>query len=920
MLPRMSAPRPARLARLTALAGLTSLVTNAACVGRRHAYRSRFDGPPWAGAVATTTKWHVADLPDNGIKVVILPEPSAPTITVVTRLPIGAKDDPLGKAGLAHLAEHAVFLKRGDDGRTIQDAIDEVAVWNNAATTTMETAFYTSVLPSELGAALAIQRRLLEDPCASIDPDGFAIEREVVLNELRVRGIDEFEGDPSRFIPGLKFPGGLEADVAKATVADTCHFIDGYYAASQAVVVIAGPVEIAAAMQAAVAHLGPAAARSFVDPRPAPGATGFAGAVTGTSDDGRGEALVLYRLPEDPIGSPQLLPFLAANLKVALEAGVRPGWAGAVHVAHSNGFGIRLITVRLVARKGQRPEAAQAARWIAAAVDDALRRDRIGWGTDANWVDRHANDVQLELEPLLHRALRFAQLVAAVTPEQVPRAFEPFEMTAATAKDWLRDLVKPAKARLITLEPEPPATAAAPTRRHRPPPRRSKLHGSQSLVDALHAGRGSASAVRLPTDPLPGRHARSFTLANGLAVHLEDTGAASPVTSVVLSVAFGDAHGGGDARIVEALTVAPTVIAEETRAVSPDATYYLLQDVSRDLPALLQVARESAFRPRILGGRISDRLRQQAQAVERRAITDPDAVVMRRLFGAAHPYGRAVKVPGARAIGGDDVRRLRQRHYRPDAAALYVVGRFDLDQAEAQIRHYLGGWSPGRDAPPALDMPRPAPRPGLAVVFDPEAGNQTEIHLAFPTAADSDAHRPGRLVLAEILRQRAALLREAEGITYGAEVYTGSLRWGGYLKLEVSVDPRHGAAAVVSLERLVDDLRDRGPTDEELGLAKRVVVRSVFAGDATSGGRAVALAERDVLGRRQTDEALLAAVAALTADEVRDRAIQELAPTARVLVLSGRRANVAATIAALRRQPDETITRPRHDDDDPDDD
>src|SRR3972149_4347192 len=45
----------------------------------------------------------------NGLRVIILPDPSASLVEIDVRYEVGAAEDPPGRGGLAHLAEHMMF-------------------------------------------------------------------------------------------------------------------------------------------------------------------------------------------------------------------------------------------------------------------------------------------------------------------------------------------------------------------------------------------------------------------------------------------------------------------------------------------------------------------------------------------------------------------------------------------------------------------------------------------------------------------------------------------------------------------------------------------------------------------------------------------------------------------------------------------
>src|SRR5688572_9984074 len=73
----------------------------------------------------------------NGLRFVIMPDPTTTLVEVDVRFEVGAKEDPRGKAGLAHLVEHLLFQIRpaGPNTPTLMDHLNQLAVARNAYTT-----------------------------------------------------------------------------------------------------------------------------------------------------------------------------------------------------------------------------------------------------------------------------------------------------------------------------------------------------------------------------------------------------------------------------------------------------------------------------------------------------------------------------------------------------------------------------------------------------------------------------------------------------------------------------------------------------------------------------------------------------------------------------------------------------------------
>ena len=101
------------------------VVVAAALVGCRRTQTA--STPPFsagAGRLVESTRWPQvgSDLEpdpgaswgalDNGLRFVIMPDSTTQLVQVDVRYEVGAKEDPIGKAGIAHLVEHLIFQQR----------------------------------------------------------------------------------------------------------------------------------------------------------------------------------------------------------------------------------------------------------------------------------------------------------------------------------------------------------------------------------------------------------------------------------------------------------------------------------------------------------------------------------------------------------------------------------------------------------------------------------------------------------------------------------------------------------------------------------------------------------------------------------------------------------------------------------------
>src|SRR3954465_3501897 len=72
----------------------------------------------------------------NGLRFVVMPDPTTPLAEVDVRYEVGSREDPPGKAGLAHLVEHLMFQQRpgGPEARPLAQVLPQLTLNMNAYT------------------------------------------------------------------------------------------------------------------------------------------------------------------------------------------------------------------------------------------------------------------------------------------------------------------------------------------------------------------------------------------------------------------------------------------------------------------------------------------------------------------------------------------------------------------------------------------------------------------------------------------------------------------------------------------------------------------------------------------------------------------------------------------------------------------
>ncbi len=201
--------------------------------------------PPSVDAMRVPVEYYKLD---NGLRVVLSPGATAPTVTVGVYYHIGFRIEPRGRTGFAHLFEHLMFegsanLPKGQFDKLVQGS---GGVLNGS--TRFDYTNYFQVVPAHtLEAILWAEADRMKG--LAIDGTNLEQQRGVVKNEVRVNVLNQpYGGFPWLSMPQYanenwhnahNFYGDL-AELDAATMADAEAFFDTYYAPNNAVLVIAG--------------------------------------------------------------------------------------------------------------------------------------------------------------------------------------------------------------------------------------------------------------------------------------------------------------------------------------------------------------------------------------------------------------------------------------------------------------------------------------------------------------------------------------------------------------------------------------------------------------------------------------------------------------------------------------------------------
>jgi zinc protease len=218
-------------------------VSRTACADERPA-------PQKVVTIEGITEYHL----DNGLRVLLFPDPSRSTVTVNMTVLVGSRHEGYGEAGMAHLLEHMLF-KGTPTYPNIPQALRDRGARFNGTTTADRTNYFETVPASNENLEFCIRLeadRLVHSPIRQADLD---TEFTVVRNEFE-RGENTPTVVLSKRIVAAAYEWhnygkstiGNRSDIERVPVAHLRAFYQKYYQPDNVVLVVAGHFDAAQAL------------------------------------------------------------------------------------------------------------------------------------------------------------------------------------------------------------------------------------------------------------------------------------------------------------------------------------------------------------------------------------------------------------------------------------------------------------------------------------------------------------------------------------------------------------------------------------------------------------------------------------------------------------------------------------------------
>ncbi len=860
-------------------------------------------------------------LEKNGLRFVVMPDPSTQLVEVDVRYEVGAKEDPPGKAGLAHLVEHMMFQHKpdGPDTKPLMHFLMNNAINMNAYTNPDTTHYMVYARAEQMDAMVKVEAMRMHYGCQTITEAEFLRERDVVRNEIR-GGNRTPEGLIPQIAMSAIYPkghayeqetGGNDEQLSTITLADACKFMKDFYVPERATVIIAGGIQVDETIASinkwfsGVEKRTPAPRRK-VDPVVVSGDR-----KTVELDIERPYLTVAWALPDATTPEGEMAQFGvwraffdAANKadEYQCATGTQPQLLGGQEAP------VFMIAMELKSfdRVNECLEFVfKAARQAHRGFDEGSYEQ-----IEESKNRRKAQFIQ-SLEPLFGgRANQMGDLVQFTRDLDFDskelyvfheldkiQKFNQAKVGAAVKK-----ALDPDKARIVIFKPN--KTGIKGDKRSKVV-FKTKSHEAieQPDVDPAEARRPFRVATELKG--LSG--AQRYTLGNGMNVVLLPVDTTIPTISAQLIFDVGGAISNDNPMLadkaadflggpIDSEAVGRTGVQIRCGA-SPDHTIcnargmnIYLDVVVKGLERMIKAGtyNQEQVENWQKGTKLALKLRRAQQRLEfqRQQLT--------AVYGPDHPYTKtgAPSPSAVEAVGRDKLTAFRDKHYSAANATLIIAGAFDLNQAKKLISNSFGEWSGGHKDKPI--SPEPHKRNGpmyIGVIGDDDP--QLDVNILYPSPAGIDGQQAARMVLSAMLNDKMWEIRSKLGSTYGMYANRDTRVGPSNYDLGGSVDAPRAGESLKAMRDNVDSLRKGIEFDAGFARARRKLIQNLLGESTMSAELAGRLG---LIARYHLDpnyyNSLLQQVAAVSLAQVKALLAKELDPANEVIVLLGDRASV----------------------------
>ncbi|MDR7061347.1 MULTISPECIES: pitrilysin family protein [unclassified Sphingopyxis] len=905
---------------------------------------------------------------DNGLRVIVHEDRKAPVVAVSVWYRVGSKHEPKGKTGFAHLFEHLMFNGSENSPGDFFEPLQQVGATDSNGTTNVDRTNYFETVPTgALDRALFLESDRMGHLLGAVTQEKLDNQRGVVQNEKRQGdnnpyGLLRYEIFENLFPTGHPYHHstiGSMGDLNSASLGDVKKWFTDNYGPNNAVLVLAGDVNVATAKAKVQEWFGDiprgpeiAAPKTSIPTLPAPLAKEVKDLVPTTR---------IYRMWAIPgLNDPEAVPLQMAMgvlgglsssrldnalvrkdpVAVSVSAAAQPFEDAGILLVQADvkpGVDPQLVASRLDAEiasflaSGPTADELQrtAASYLAGTISGlesvggfggkavTLAEGALYSNNPAYYkveLDRMAKATPEQVKAVANKWLSRPAFSLTYTPGERTEGGE--NRGGAVTAGKVAAPVQPDRYWNEALGDVGPDTGGVSSFADRsqlpavadlkaldfPAIERTKLKNG---VEVVFARRTTVPTVNVAVSFDAGYAADPHNAlgTQSLMLSLMDEG-----TTSLDSIAFAEAKERLGAQIDGTANADETVF----------SLFALKPNLGASLSLLADYIRNPAFDAKEL-----ERVRAQQLNRLKAELNNPNAIASRILtpvlYGADHPYGIPPSGLGnAKSVAAVTQGQLAAFHaawIRPDNARVFVVGDTTLAEVKKQLDTTLGQWQAPATAKPVkhFEIAIPAPRPRI-LLFDRPKSPQSVILAGKVLDAkggdDLEVLRSANDIFGgNFLSRFNTNLRETKGWSYGVRSRISGdqdrLTW-------VAAAPVQADRTGDSIKELQSDLKsflgDKGVTKEELERTINGSVRELPGSFETSGDVLGGIRQIVKFGRPDNYyETLPATYEAMTAAEIDAAARKALSTEGLVYVVVGDAAVVKPQLDGLGL-PVETVS------------
>ncbi len=866
---------------------------------------------------------------DNGLRVIVHEDRKAPVVAVSVWYRVGSKHEPKGKTGFAHLFEHLMFNGSENSPGDFFEPLQQVGATDSNGTTNVDRTNYFETVPTgALDRALFLESDRMGHLLGAVTQEKLDNQRGVVQNEKRQGdnnpyGLLRYEIFENLFPTGHPYHHstiGSMGDLNSASLGDVKKWFTDNYGPNNAVLVLAGDVDVATAKAKVREWFGDiprgpeiAAPKTSVPTLPAllakevkdlvpttriyrmwaiPGLNDpeavplqMAMSVLGGLSSSRLDNALVRKDPVAVSVSAVAQPFEDAGI-LLVQADVKPGVEAQLVAKRLDEEIASFLASGPTADELQRTAASYLAGTIAGLESVGgfggkavtLAEGALYSNNPAYYkveLDRMAKATPEQVKAVAQKWLSRPAFSLTYTPGERTEGGENRGGAVTTGKvsapiqpdrywnEALGDVGPDTGGALSFADRSQLPAVADLTALDFPAIERTKLKNG---VEVVFARRTTVPTVNVAVSFDAGYAADPHNAlgTQSLMLSLMDEG-----TKSLDSIAFAEAKERLGAQIDATANADETVF----------SLFALKPNLRASLGLLADYIRNPAF-----DGKELERVRAQQLNRLKAELNNPGAIASRVLtpvlYGADHPYGIPPSGLGntasVKAVTQSQLADFHAAWIRPDNARIFVVGDTTLAEVKKQLDATLGQWQAPAAAKPVknFDIAIPAPKPRILLFDRPKSPQSVILAGKVLSAKGGDELEVLRsandIFGGNFLSRFNTNLRETKGWSYGVRSRISGdqdrLTW-------VASAPVQADRTGDSIKELQSDLKsflgDKGVTKEELERTINGNVRELPGSFETSGDVLVGLRQIVKFGRPDNYyETLPATYEAMTAAEI----------------------------------------------------